>query len=1412
MLRGRLVLMLGLALTVVASGGVWWRLTAADQAAQKNKEGKLAESATLGGKDRFLTHVSTDKPIYRTGEKLYMRAVTLHHSSHKPIPTDQQGMPVVEILGPKGDTVASGFVQMENAVSGFVWEIPAAQPGGEYTINVSHPHTGHAPAERKFEIRAYRAPRIKTQIKFLRDGYGPGDEAVATLHAERSEGGIPAGARVQVIARVDGQQVHEGETTIDAEGNCVGRFQLPLDIRRGEGTLAMVIEDGGIVETASKTIPILLQTVDLTMYPEGGQLVAGLKNRVYFEAFTPAKKPADLAGVIQDADGNEVAQFRSEHEGRGRFSFSPRVDRKYLLKITEPSGIKTLFPLPEVKSEGVVLSSKTDVFGADEKIRLLVGSARAKNELRVTLSKREQVLGAVNLTGNTKQKTVAFALKPSDPDGVLIATVWNKSGRPVAERLIYRQPSSQLKIEISADSKQYTPGGKAVISVKTTDGAGRPVSGVVGLTVTDDSVLEMIEKREQAPSLPVMVLLENDVRELADAHVYLDPDNKQAPLATDLLLGTQGWRRFAFVRVADLVGKHDDDARRVLALRMASLRELEKFEAEGAFLGDRRRFAIRLGAAIQDEAVREEPGAPINGVARADDQAKGDPVDVKPADGDQPAGPGANELGARDQAAKNAGAPAGREALEANKELGNLQKKLDLAARLKSRKRKVFADEEDSIPVRDDFVAVRVYAHPLRANRTPGERVDFTETLFWHAGIKTNEKGLATVEFHLNDSITSFRVQADAFTDSGVLGTGTMQIESVEPFYLEPKFPLEVTAGDAIQLPIGLVNATGIPLEDTKVTAKTHDSLMISSQPAPLTLAAGQRIRQLLAIQVGAHNGDAELTLKAAAGLYADQVTRVIRVKPQGFPIKYGRGGLVGPGDTLSHEVSIPKDLVPHSLSGRVVVYPTPLASLTEALEGLIRQPGGCFEQTSSTVYPLVMAQQYFMSHQGVDPSLVERSSQILTTGYERLLGFECKSGGFEWFGKDPGHDALTAYGLMEFTDMSQVRHVDPAMLERTSKWLLSQRDGKGGYPRKTHTYHTWLPDPEIASSYNTWALLEAGVDADLSVEAAWIRTAAEKTENTYVLALAANVMALAGDKEAENHFLDKLAGKQTEDGSLVGATRSVVGSGGDALRIETTSLAVTAWLKNPHYAENVEKSIKFLAESCKAGRFGSTQSTVLALRAIVAYDKSRAKPKADGSVQLVVDGKPVGKRVAFDKDTQGAIELPDFAALLAPGKHQIQLTMSDGSQMPYSLALEYNSLKPASSEDCKLHLEVGLRDDKLDEGGTTEAEVVVVNRSNEDVPNPLVIVGIPGGLEVRHDQLKELVKEEQIAAYEVIGREVILYWRVMKAEERVELPLSLIAAIPGTYTGPASRAYLYYTDEHKMWENPLRVIIAAKE
>jgi hypothetical protein len=1356
-----------------------WRTIDADDLAvsldNKSPGSPVADAKFLGGDDRYLTHLSTDKPIYRVGETVCLRGVVLHHITHRP---QTQAFPFqVEIVGPQGDVIAKGVTQSQQSVVGFQWQIPSETSGGQYRMRVSHPFTGDTPVERKFEIRDYRVPRLKSQITFLRDGYGPGDEVVAFLTTSRAEGGSPTGAKVTIVARVDDLEVYQGQTSIDEAGHCTARFHLPSQIQRGDGTLAMIIEDGGVLETATKTIPILLQNVDLTVYPEGGPLVAGLANRVYFEAFTPAGKPADIAGIVVDQMGNRVCEFRSEHEGRGRFEFTPRADREYFIEITEPTGIAPQFPLPRVVNTGVTLRAVEEVYAPQSAVRVGLASVQG-GDFVLTIMKREKVLSrqSVSLAPGAAR---SIDLHAGEHDGVLTVTAFDSFNRPLAERLVFRQPERTLAVQVEADQTEYVPGGRAKLKVTTTDDTGKRLPAVLGLAVTDDVVLEMVETREQPPRLPVMVLLEHDVRNLADAHIYLDRANNQAPRAVDLLLGTQGWRRFAIWEIGKFANTHQADIRRVLAWRIPVLqrraRDVHWFRAQRVLPAEA--IPLQLDKAevvrLTDLAV---PRSELRSIAdRADDGVA-------------------------------------RFAIQQDRFLRQSPDQEQLVAQeaaelFRFRGLGLQAEPGDIRPF------VREFAHRRSSNRPSNERTDFKETLYWCSAIHTDANGRASVEFDLNDAVTSFSVLADAFNQQGWLGSSKTILRSVEPFYVDPKMPLEVSSGDILRIPLSLVNSTSAVLEQGRVSIRSDSWRSVETDQASFSLGPQQRGRKLLGVQVGSFHGPAELTISASAGPYSDQIRRKLTVRPWGFPIEEGHGGMIEPNSSVRHTLLVPAETIPGSVRARIVVHPTPLASLTEALARLIREPHGCFEQASSTVFPMVMAQRYFQSHVGVDPDLIQRTHDMLNQGYTRLVGFECPTRGYEWFGADPGHDALTAYGLMEFTEMARVREVDRDMLQRTAKWLLSQRDGQGGYVRKTHTLHTWIADPACANTYNTWALLEAGSDADLTKEVAWVRDAAAHTKNSYVLALATNVLWRASDRSPSERdvavdLCRKLTKLQSADGAVSGATISVIGSTGEALTIEATALAVSAWLQDARFVDNVEKGIQFLAASCQSGRFGSTQSTVLALRAIVAYDAQRAAPRATGSLRVSLDGQLVGEPVTFDERTQCAIELPDISGLLIPGHHTISLEMSAGSRMPYAMSVSYHTVKPNSSPDCRLRLEAKLTDTTIAEGDITEARVVLANQSTERVPSPVAIIGIPGGLEPRHNQLKELVSAGRIAAYEVMGREVILYWRALDANDRLELPISLIAAVPGRYTGPASRAYLYYTDEHKHWVDGTQIEI----
>lgn len=1338
---------------------------------------KAPSPLDLGPAERLLAHIATDKPLYRPGECVYARAALLDAFTRVPA-----GAVSVQwkVLGPRGDSVFQGMTRSARGVAPFSWVIPREQPGGEYTLALEMSETRDAPAELKFDIRSYRVPRLKTELEFVRKAYGPGDEASATLRVTRAEGGVPEGAAVTAVATVDGAEIHRSERVLDARGGCSVTFALPGIIGDGEGALAMVIRDGGVQETAVKTIPIVLNRVKLEIYPEGGDLVVGLPTRLYVEARTPRGKPADVAGRVIDGSGAVLARFRTAHEGRGRVDFTPsRAGKAHTIALDEPAGVTDLYPMPEVQKSGFTLASLADTFRAGRPVKLRVAST-ASGEARVALFQRERELASypVDLVAGEPQDVVLTP--PASADGVLRATAYDDAGLPRAERLVFLRPARELKVEVSASPRRAGLRDEVQITLRTRDEKGQPTPATVTLAAVDDAVLETVEKRERAPRLPVQALLGSEVRELADSHVYLRTGD-EASARIDLLLGTQGWRRFAFHAVEEFVKLHGDKAERALARR----RPVAPPMAGGAF-GPPGMPALAPAAAPRAAlAPQARPGllerakgavvkaeAPVAKVEAAA-PAKPAPPMAAPA---MPAPAFAPPMPA-------AGPPMG----------GPAPGIMPMAGPMPAMP-----------PPRPAYVPVREFAH--RAPETsPSQRTDFAETLYWNAGVTTDEAGEARVEFSLCDSVTTFRVRADGFSGEGALGEGDVAVEARRPFYLEPKLPLEVTVGDRFELPVAAVNGTPHPLT-TELSLILSEPLSSDQEvPRALTLEGDQRVRALFRVKVGAGRGAAPVRVTASGKRATDDVTRHVEVVPSGFPVEVSLGGRLGDG--AIHEITLAGDIEPGSLVTELVVYPTPLASLTQAVEALLREPCGCFEQTSSSNYPNVMVMQYLRSHVGAAPEIARRAGELLERGYQRLVGYECKEKGYEWWGGDrPAHEALTAYGVMEFTDMASVFPVDGAMLERTRAWLLSRRDGKGGFVRNSLSLDTFGSAPQdVTDAYVTWALSQAkvpGIDREISR----VRELSEKSKDPYYLALAANVLLDVGDLAA-GPVLERLAVRQGEQGAVPGAETSITRSGGQSLVLETTSLAILAWLRSPQHQAQAERAIEYLLGACKSGSFGATQSTILALKAIVAYDASRARPGTGGSVVVVVDGE-VRAGAEFTADQNEPVVLPSFVSALTPGEHTIEVRREGEASMPYSLQVRYHARTPASSPACKVRLATALAKSEIREGEAVDLEVGLVNVAGEEVPMTVAIVGLPGGLESRADQLKELVKQGKIDFFETRGRDVVLYLRGLAAGARRSLSLSLVAALPGRYTGAASRAYLYYTPEDKHWVTPLEATI----
>jgi hypothetical protein len=408
---------------------------------------------------------------------------------------------------------------------------------------------------------------------------------------------------------------------------------------------------------------------------------------------------------------------------------------------------------------------------------------------------------------------------------------------------------------------------------------------------------------------------------------------------------------------------------------------------------------------------------------------------------------------------------------------------------------------------------------------------------------------------------------------------------------------------------------------------------------------------------------------------------------------------------------------------------------------------------------------------------------------------------------------------------MARVHPVDPELIRRTQAFLLSRRDGLGGFRQNTRALHSWGASRQVVNAYIVWALVESDPDdaerMDLRREIDALKAEAldENSaggKDAYFVALVANVLLQRGDREAAHRLLDRLQEKHVKNGAVTGAVTSVTCSRGRDLEIETTALALLGWLRanDPKYATTIKAATKWISQQRGGyGGFGSTQSTIMALKALILHAKKSARPAEAGEIKLLVAGKEVAARRFTEQDVEViGLDIPNPEAVFKPGERtEVEIVTTAKQAYPFALGYTYTTLTPLSAENCAVAISTKLARTQANEGDTVPLAVTLENRQQQGQGMAVAIIGLPAGMKVPTDlkQLTDLREKGQVSYFEIRGRELILYWRALAPAQKVELSVDLVCDVPGVYRGPASRGYLYYNADHKHWVEPLSVTIA---
>ena len=276
------------------------------------------------------------------------------------------------------------------------------------------------------------------------------------------------------------------------------------------------------------------------------------------------------------------------------------------------------------------------------------------------------------------------------------------------------------------------------------------------------------------------------------------------------------------------------------------------------------------------------------------------------------------------------------------------------------------------------------------------------------------------------------------------------------------------------------------------------------------------------------------------------------------------------------------------------------------------------------------------------------------------------------------------------------------------------------------------------------------------------------------------------------------------------GSGQSITGSTSGQLEVETTSLAILALLRAGRPAVKLNDSVQWLLKQRTGGGFGNTQSTILALKALVAYTQASRTTTADGDLTVRVNGNAVARR-HFNKGEQGVILVDGLEQFLVPGANDIDLQLDSAMSLPFNLDLRYHTNRPASAADCAVQLATTLGATECAVGDSIPLAVTLRNLTDQGQAMTLARIGIPAGLAAQVWQLKELREKGAIDFFETTPREVIVYFRSLAPGAEKDFTLHLRADVPGEFRGRAACAYLYYNPQAKHWNDALAVTVRAK-
>jgi len=279
---------------------------------------------------------------------------------------------------------------------------------------------------------------------------------------------------------------------------------------------------------------------DFQIFPEGGDIVEGIPTKLAFKLTNSFGNGVDFNGVILDQEENIVKEIKSLKFGIGASSFAPMENKRYKVKIYLKDGTIVDKSLPISLKSGYVLNVARM---GDRRIRLRVFGSKDLNGRSaqiVIYSKSGQVIVREKATIKTDVPQEIFIAEDKLEGGISMITLLDAQGVPVAERLVFKQPGNDIKIQVEGKKDVYQKREKVEFNLSLSD-----LVNDVPRSDFSVAVYKIDTSSYDNLNIKSYLLFSSELRgKIEGIDYYVGEDRQDKAEAIDNLMLTHGWRRF----------------------------------------------------------------------------------------------------------------------------------------------------------------------------------------------------------------------------------------------------------------------------------------------------------------------------------------------------------------------------------------------------------------------------------------------------------------------------------------------------------------------------------------------------------------------------------------------------------------------------------------------------------------------------------------------------------------------------------------------------------------------------------------------------------------------------------------------------------------------------------------------------